>query len=80
MERTGSRPDQAPGAECSVKHFAFHATRTGAGLQTGVFSRYDAHGQIIGVLGWQEGPNMSSTHLGDEEQAIYNAAQSAFLT
>lgn len=50
---------------------------TGEGVQTGVFSRYDDPGQIIGILGWTQGPNMSSTHLGDEEQAVYNAAQSA---
>ncbi|MFE5739276.1 trypsin-like serine peptidase [Streptomyces celluloflavus] len=53
---------------------------TGAGVQVGAFSRYDDPGQIIGVLGWQEGPNMSSTHFGDEEQAVYDAAQSASLT
>ncbi|MEU3221428.1 hypothetical protein [Streptomyces sp. NPDC006971] len=56
------------------------APTTGAGLQTGIFSRYDAPGQIIGVPGWQEGPNMSSTHLGDEEQAVCNADQSASVT
>ncbi|MEV6671019.1 hypothetical protein [Streptomyces sp. NPDC051162] len=49
---------------------------TGVGLQTAVFSRYDDPGQIIGLLGWVQGPNMSSTHLGDEERAVCNAAQS----
>ncbi|MCF3106138.1 trypsin-like peptidase domain-containing protein [Streptomyces roseoverticillatus] len=48
---------------------------TGAGVQTGVFSRYDDPGQIIGLLGWVEGPNLSSTHLGDEERAVHDAAQ-----
>lgn len=52
---------------------------TGKGLQTAVFSRYDDPGQIIGIMGWVEGPNMSSTHLGDEERAVYNVAQSASL-
>ncbi|OKJ26496.1 hypothetical protein [Streptomyces sp. CB01580] len=53
---------------------------TGTGLQSGAFSRYDDPSQIIGVFGWQEGPNMSSTHFGHEAQAVYNAAQSAPLT
>lgn len=52
---------------------------TGEGIQTGVFSRYDDPGLIIGLFGWTEGPNMSSTHLGAEEQAVYNAAQAANL-
>ncbi|MCE0445561.1 hypothetical protein LT493_12480 [Streptomyces tricolor] len=50
---------------------------TGAGVQVGVFSRYDDPAQIIGILGWVQGPNMSSTHFGAEEQAVYNAAQAA---
>ncbi|UFR06902.1 hypothetical protein KBP30_39565 [Streptomyces sp. Go40/10] len=50
---------------------------TGAGVQVGVFSRYDDPAQIIGLLGWVQGPNMSATHLGTEEQAVYEAAQAA---
>ncbi|WP_370417939.1 serine protease [Streptomyces sp. QH1-20] len=50
---------------------------TGEGVQVGVFSRYDDPGQIIGLFGWVQGPNLSSTHLGDEEKAVYDAAQSA---
>ncbi|MEU3526743.1 hypothetical protein AB0E62_23225 [Streptomyces sp. NPDC038707] len=50
---------------------------TGAGVQVGVFSRYDDPAQIIGILGWVQGPNMSSTHFGTEEQAVYDAAQAA---
>ncbi|MCC3767515.1 serine protease [Streptomyces sp. UNOC14_S4] len=52
---------------------------TGTGLQTGVFSRYDDPAQIIGMLGWQEGPNLSATQFGDEEYAVFNTAQSAAL-
>lgn len=50
---------------------------TGEGVQVGVFSRYDDPGQIIGIIGWLQGPNLSSTHLGAEEQAVYDYAQSA---
>ncbi|MEW2289584.1 hypothetical protein [Streptomyces sp. NPDC047841] len=50
---------------------------TGAGVQVGVFSRYDDPAQIIGLLGWVQGPNMSATHFGAEEQAVYDAAKAA---
>ncbi|GGR09429.1 hypothetical protein WEB32_03880 [Streptomyces netropsis] len=70
------RGAQSPGCSGGPLMQNFDPT-TGEGLQVGVFSRYDDPGQIIKLFGWVQGPNMSSTHLGDEEQAVYNAAQSA---
>ncbi|MFI9721960.1 trypsin-like serine peptidase [Streptomyces sp. NPDC052396] len=49
---------------------------TGEGVQTGAFSRYDDPAQIIGIQGWLIGPNLQATQFGDEEQAVYFAAQS----
>lgn len=70
---------QAPGCSGGALMQNFDPD-TGEGLQVGVFSRYDDPGQIIGLFGWVQGPNMSSTHFGAEEQAVYSAAESASLT
>jgi len=33
----------------------------------------------LGWLNWLQGPQMEGTHFGDEEQAVWQAAQSASL-
>ncbi|MDH6133326.1 hypothetical protein P3T37_002721 [Kitasatospora sp. MAA4] len=53
---------------------------TGAGVQTAVNSRYNDPNRGISLLawlGWLQGPQMEATHFGDEELAVYQAAQSA---
>ncbi|MEY9908652.1 hypothetical protein ABIA35_004885 [Catenulispora sp. MAP12-49] len=55
---------------------------TGTGVQTGVNSRYQNPSQgpsPLGWLNWLQGPQMEATHFGDEEQAVWQAAQNASL-
>ncbi|GAA1980766.1 hypothetical protein [Catenulispora subtropica] len=55
---------------------------TGTGVQTGVNSRYQDPAQgpsPLGWLVWLQGPQMEATHFGDQEQAVWQAAQNATL-
>lgn len=72
---------QAPGCSGGPWMQNFDPT-TGTGIQTGVNSRYQNPAQgpsPWGWLNWLQGPQMEATHFGDEEQAVWQAAQDASL-